>query len=156
VSLEWADGDSANVVWALPLSAAKALLSLSRPLLSRDDEPQEVNERVAGEEEEDAEMKDDNGEEKKERAKLTKDEITAKFEAGDDLFADELPGNVPDAASWRVGRPCDQSEHIIFMRLARTSDQAQDANGDKDLFQKNRQLRKNERKPNIALLNLCN
>ena len=32
VSFEWVDNNSANVIWALPSSAAKALLTLSRPL----------------------------------------------------------------------------------------------------------------------------
>ena len=32
VSFEWVDKNSANVIWALPASAAKALLTLSRPL----------------------------------------------------------------------------------------------------------------------------
>ena len=32
VSFEWVDKNSANVIWALPSSAAKALLTLSRPL----------------------------------------------------------------------------------------------------------------------------
>ena len=33
VSFEWVDKNSANVIWALPSSAAKALLTLSRPLI---------------------------------------------------------------------------------------------------------------------------
>ena len=36
VSMELVDGNTINVVWALPASAAKAMLSLSRPLLERE------------------------------------------------------------------------------------------------------------------------
>merc|ERR1711997_587450 len=36
VSFEWVDKNSANVIWALPSSAAKALLTLSRPLKQGD------------------------------------------------------------------------------------------------------------------------
>jgi len=77
ISLEWVDGDSANVVWTLPLSAAKALLALSRPLLSKEDEPMEVNERVAGEE--DGESEEANGGRKNSQRKfLSKEEVLSK------------------------------------------------------------------------------
>ena len=48
VSMELVDGNTINVVWALPASAAKAMLSLSRPLLEREME-MEVNEVKAAE-----------------------------------------------------------------------------------------------------------
>merc|ERR1711997_41061 len=38
VSFEWVDNNSANVIWALPSSAAKALLTMSRPLKQNDDQ----------------------------------------------------------------------------------------------------------------------
>ena len=63
VSMELVDGNTINVVWALPASAAKAMLSLSRPLMEREIE-MEVNEVKAGaaggdgEEEEDDEDED--------------------------------------------------------------------------------------------------
>ncbi len=66
VSMELVDGNTVNVVWALPSSAAKAMLSLSRPIMERGDE-MEVNEvkakaadsdNSAGEDE-DGEMRDD-------------------------------------------------------------------------------------------------
>ena len=69
VSFAWVDGGSANVIWALPASAARALICLSRPLLEREEEAMEVNERVAGEDGED---------EKKEAKILTKEEIEAR------------------------------------------------------------------------------
>ena len=81
VSLEWVDGNSANVVWALPLSCARALLALSKPLLSKEEEGMEINERVAGEEddqEEGAAEGQEKGEKEKGKRKLTKDEVLAR------------------------------------------------------------------------------
>ena len=60
VSFEWVDPASVNVLWAFANSAANALLSLSRPLVERseDDHGMEVNERVAGEDQENGEDKE--------------------------------------------------------------------------------------------------
>ncbi len=53
VSFEQLSSDAANVVWALPFSAAKTILGLSKRLASRqEEEAMEVNERVAGEDDE--------------------------------------------------------------------------------------------------------
>jgi hypothetical protein len=69
VSFEWVTGQSANLIWALPQSSAKALLALSRPLIARSDESMEVNERVI----------DENGEEEKQQAKIiTKEELLSR------------------------------------------------------------------------------
>ena len=84
VSFEWVDGGSANVIWALPSSAAKAMICLSRPLLEREDEVMEVNERVAGE---------DGEEEKKEVKVLTKEEIEARVRTN--VFSQTLDLSFP-------------------------------------------------------------
>ncbi len=85
----------------------------------------EVNERVAGEEDED--KKEGEGEEKgekqKETRKLTKDEIVARFESGGDIFSDEVQGPLPEGR-WRVGRPCAQAD-VVLMRIAATTDEAE-------------------------------
>ncbi len=166
VTLEWVDGNSANVVWALPFSCAKALLALSRPLLSREEEGMEVNERVAGEEDEqngDQGAEGENGERSKTTRKLTKDEINSKvnlprkhlqllssfcqsifflfqFESGEDIYSDEIQGPIPDGR-WRLGKPCPKAD-LVLMRIATMSDEAEDPERDQDLFRKNRELSK--------------
>ncbi len=139
VSLEWVDGNSANVVWALPPSCARALIALSKPILpSREEEEEEeeesaVNQRVAGEgDDKDDEDKvgEEGGEAEKQkppkekagRRKLTKDEIIEKFDSGAEIFADELVGPLPDG-KWRVGKPCPQAD-LVLMRIATAADEA--------------------------------
>ena len=74
VSMELVDGNTINVVWALPASAAKAMLSLSRPLLEREMEV-EVNEVKAAEvgaeedEDEDEEVDEDSRRNRRESKK---------------------------------------------------------------------------------------
>ena len=86
ISYEWVNNSSANVIWALSTSSAKALLGLSRPIVfpeeeaeDEDDEEMEVNERVVGE---------DGEEEKKakrpnvpKRPVLTLEQLTEKVSA---------------------------------------------------------------------------
>jgi hypothetical protein len=38
VALEWVNAKSANILWAIEISAAKALCSLSRPIANQDDD----------------------------------------------------------------------------------------------------------------------
>lgn len=77
VSFEWVDAESANVVWALPNSSAKAMLSLSRPLLRKEEEAMEVNQRAA-EVEGDEEMVDEEQEKKSQKTKISKEELIRK------------------------------------------------------------------------------
>ena len=66
VSMELVDGNTINVVWALPASAAKAMLSLSRPLMEREME-MEVNEVKAGAADGDGEEEEDEDEDEDSR-----------------------------------------------------------------------------------------
>ncbi|TRY70281.1 hypothetical protein TCAL_01249 [Tigriopus californicus] len=134
ISYEWVDSKSVNVGWALSSTSAQALLALSRPILEAEDEAMEVNERVV----------DENGDQEP-RAKpepLTKEELLDKFERSKDepFTRDEIPGPIP-AGCWRLGKPSQQVT-TIFMRIATVKDSASGhPTEDKQLFQKNRQLR---------------
>ena len=88
VSMELVDGNTINVVWALPASAAKAMLSLSRPLLEREME-MEVNEVKAaavgdgddGEDDDDDEHDDDDEDSRRNReSKKGKENLINKAE----------------------------------------------------------------------------
>lgn len=134
ISYEWVDSKSVNVGWALSSTSAQALLALSRPILEAEDEAMEVNERVV----------DENGEEepKAKPEPLTKEELLAKFERSKDepFTRDEIPGPIPPGI-WRLGKPSQQVT-TIFMRIATVKDSASGhPTEDRQLFQKNRQLR---------------
>ena len=125
VSMELVDGNTVNVVWALPASAAKALLSLSRPLVERGAE-MEVNEVKASEvsdNDEDGEDKEMREESKRGKENLiTEAELAQRFNEAPDtpVYTDEIEGSVPDGV-WRIGKPPqkeDSKAGTIFMTLA--------------------------------------
>jgi len=146
VSFEWVDKNSANVIWALPSSAAKALLTLSRPLkedtvfankpgasqydatITEDD--QMINMRKADENmDQSDEVESSNIEEESTRIKKQrmKEKILEKFDLPLNAFINvsEVGIDVPmyaNAEQWRIGKPSDKLGVTIFMRIATRHD----------------------------------
>lgn len=150
VSFEWVDKNSANVIWALPSSAAKALLTLSRPLKQDDNSSHNENATYEGKnvQEEDDEMIDirkaeeeteqeegdasDVAEESTRMKKQKmKDKILDKFSQPHTapVFVSEVGIDVPSCADvdqWRIGKPGDKLGVTVFMRIATRHDTALD------------------------------
>ena len=149
VSFEWVDKNSANVIWALPSSAAKALLTLSRPLkqdCTRDDKDvAKVIEPAAEEDDEmvDIRKADENSEQEdatetevveestRIKKQKMKDKIFETFSQSYDMAVDvsQVGIDVPAGANvgqWRIGKPNDKLGVTIFMRIATRHDTALD------------------------------
>jgi len=127
VSCEWCDGKSANIVWGLDASAAKAMCYLSRPIGQSEDNQME-NEAP-------------NGENKK-------DSLVQQFEKN--IFNDAVDTkefgikDAPAGGPWRIGKPSDLEnwkDTSIFMRLSRQND-VKPILQDNDLSKKNFELRR--------------
>lgn len=151
VSFEWVDKNSANVIWALPSSAAKALLTLSRPLMQGDnqalkgnssqdgqsaveDDDEMIDIRKADENAENEENESSNVEEESTRIKKQKmkNKILEKFSQSHTALVDvsEVGIDVPlyaDVEQWRIGKPSDKLGVTIFMRIATRHDTGLDA-----------------------------
>lgn len=126
ISCEWCDGKSANIVWALDGSAAKAMCYLSRPLGQAESMENDAPNVGADE------------------------NLNSKFESTsfNDPIDPKLLGleiSQPANGPWRLGKPSSlanwQDSPVIFMRLSRKTD-VQPALQDRDLSKKNFELRR--------------
>ena len=145
VSFEWVDNNSANVIWALPSSAAKALLTMSRPLKQNDDQIFNENSSQPSQvtQEDDDEMVDirraEETEQKSEEpmeeesTRMKNQKIKAKIlekflePHTESINVSEIGIKVPlsaDVNQWRIGKPNDKLGVTVFMRIATRHDTA--------------------------------
>ena len=120
IQYEWCDGKSANIIWGLDASAAKAMCYLSRPITD--------SEEVMASTTED----------------LVKKFETSHYNDPIDAKSFGLP-EAPPGGPWRIGKPSalgrwKEAGTSIFMRLSRKSDTKPVVN-DRDLIKKNSELR---------------
>ncbi|XP_040580001.1 uncharacterized protein [Lepeophtheirus salmonis] len=108
VSFEWVTSHSINVIWALPTSASKAMLQMSRPLKEPMD-AMEINVKS------DLELISDG---------INLSAINHKFDEPYDspIYTNEIGGSIviPEGV-WRFGKPSDFSS-FIFMQFASKND----------------------------------
>ena len=123
ISCEWIDGKSANVIWGVDASAAKALCYMSRPVTRS---------------EADSEMESETNTEE-----LLKKFQETKFNEPIDLNEFKLP-DPPAGGPWRLGKPSGHDNFdgsAIYMRLA-FKDDIHKPLKERDLNMKNFQLRR--------------
>ena len=120
IGAEWCDGKSANVLWAIDASAAKAMCYLSRPITDEMTENDAPNANLEGKFE------------------------STKFNEAINIKQFNLP-EMPQSGQWRIGKPSNldnwKDAKAIFMRLSRSDDskpQVQDV----DLNKRNFELRR--------------
>ena len=123
ISCEWIDGKSANVIWGVDASAAKAMCYMSRPVTKSEDSDME---NVQGSQEE-----------------LVKKFEDSNFNEPIDLNQFKLP-DPPAGGPWRLGKPSGHENFqgtYIYMRLA-FKDDIHKPLKERDLNLKNVQLRR--------------
>ena len=125
ISCEWIDGKSANVIWGVDASAAKAMCYMSRPVTRSSQADSEMESEPNPEE-------------------LLKKFQDTKFNEPIDLNEFKLP-DPPAGGPWRLGKPSGHDNFdgttAIYMRLA-FKDDIHKPLKERDLNMKNFQLRR--------------
>lgn len=138
VSFEWCDGKSANVIWAIDISAGKAMCCLSRPILEHaDDETMVAAGEISCHLDEDTR-----------RERLTELFNSTSYHTPINLKELGLP-SPPAGGTWRIGRPSTTwtSSSPIFMRFAMKRDDTKIT--EKEIKFKHRDLSKTQVLANI-------